>query len=213
MLAFPAPVLDYDFYNNNGVSHIPLLKQPGLVMLDVGGGSSNKKERVPAIFHRHPGAKFTILYSHGNGEDIGLLIEESKSMSNNLRANVFVYDYVGYSTSKLEGSAASEQGCIRSITAAYQFLTEDLTIHPRNIILFGVSIGSGPTVDLASRTYCRDSIAGVILQSPILSGGCVIFGPTAGGIARPFDIFTNYSKIGRIRKPIAIMHGTADEVS
>lgn len=210
MLAFPAPTLDHDFYDNSGVSHISLLKQPGLVMLDVKG--ANKKERVPAIFHRFPGAKFTVLYSHGNGEDIGLLIEELKSMSNNLRANVFVYDYVGYSTSKLEGSAASESGCLRSITAAYQFLVHDLTIPPKNIVLFGVSIGSGPTVDLASRPYCRDSIAGVILQSPILSGGCVLLGPTGGGVVRPFDIFTNYAKIGRIRKPVAIMHGTVDEV-
>jgi hypothetical protein len=69
-----------------------------------------------------------------------------------------------------------------------------------------------PTIDLASRPCCCDSIAGVILQSPIMSGGCVLLGPTAGGMARPFDIFTNYAKIGRINKPVAIMHGTVDEV-
>ena len=34
----------------------------------------------------------------------------------------------------------------------------------------------------------------------------------AGVAARPLDIFTNYSKIGRVTRPVAIMHGTADQV-
>lgn len=209
MLAFPAPRLDLDFYLHNGVSQIPLLKHPGLIMLQI---HEKERERIPAIFHRYKGAKFTILYSHGNGEDLGLLVDELAALSQSLKANVFGYDYVGYSTSKLEGYAPSESGCIRSIRAAWQFLTTDLCISPESIILYGRSIGSGPTIDLASRHFCRDSIAGVILQSPILSGGSVLLGPNAGQVARPFDIFTNYAKIGRVSRPVAIMHGTDDEV-
>jgi abhydrolase domain-containing protein 17 len=142
MLAFPAPRCDLEFYKLNGVSQVPLLKQPGLVMLQV-KGSSNRKERVPALFFQYPKAKFTVLYSHGNGEDIGLLVDELKAMSVNMKVNMFAYDYVGYSTSRLEGSAPSESGCIRSITAAWDFLTQDMSIAPQNIILYGRSIGSG----------------------------------------------------------------------
>ena len=49
------------------------------------------------------------------------------------------------------------------------------------------------------------------LQAPIASGARVVFGD-AGVAARPLDIFTNYSKIGRVTRPVAIMHGSADQV-
>ena len=49
------------------------------------------------------------------------------------------------------------------------------------------------------------------LQSPIASGARVVFGDL-GVAARPLDIFTNYSKIGRVTRPVAIMHGTNDQV-
>ena len=91
--------------------------------------------------------------------------------------HVFAYDYVGYSTSQLEGDAPSEQGCVRAITAAWAYLTQDLGVAPGDIVLYGRSIGSGPTCALASLPQCRDSIAGVVLQCPILSGGAVLLGP------------------------------------
>ena len=90
---------------------------------------------------------------------------------------MFAYDYVGYSTSQLEGDAPSEAGCLRAITAAWEYLTRDLGVSPGDIVLYGRSIGSGPTCDLASRPGCRDAIAGVVLQCPILSGGSVLLGP------------------------------------
>ena len=57
--------------------------------------------------------------------------------------DVFAYDYVGYSTSGLEGRAPSEQGCNLAIRAAWDYLTRDRGIDPGDIILFGKSIGSG----------------------------------------------------------------------
>ena len=58
---------------------------------------------------------------------------------------------------------------------------------------------AGPTCDLAHRAGCRDSVAGVLLESGILSGGSVLLGPSAGRmLAWPADIFTNYAKIPRV---------------
>lgn len=211
ILAFPAPRLDLKFYAKKGISELPLLKQPNLIMLNPIVGSH--VERIPAVFHQYPNAKYTILYSHGNGEDLGLIVDSMAGMAKKLKSNVFVYDYIGYSTSKLEGSAPSEAGCIRSIEAAWKCLTVDLKVSPETIVLYGRSIGSGPTIELASRDELRHTIAGVLLQSPILSGGSVLLGPnTASSIARPFDIFTNYTKIGQIERPVGIIHGTEDQV-
>lgn len=47
--------------------------------------------------------------------------------------------------------------------------------HP-GIILFGRSIGTGPTVELALR---HPELRGVVLQSPMESCGRVVFGPAA----------------------------------
>jgi len=58
-------------------------------------------------------------------------------------ASVFAYDYVGYSTSQLEGDAPSEDGCLRAINAAWEYLTKDFGLAPADIVLYGRSIGSG----------------------------------------------------------------------
>jgi hypothetical protein len=50
----------------------------------------------------------TVLFSHGNGEDIGLLLEELAEFSQRVAANVLVYEYEGYGTSRLEGRVPSE---------------------------------------------------------------------------------------------------------
>lgn len=47
-------------------------------------------------------------------------------------------------------------------------------VSPENIILYGQSIGTVPTVDLASRYEC----AAVILHSPLMSGLRVAFPDT-----------------------------------
>jgi abhydrolase domain-containing protein 17 len=56
---------------------------------------------------------------------------------------------------------------------ALEFLLNDCRygISPENIILYGQSIGTVPTVDLASRF----EVAAVILHSPLMSGMRVAF--------------------------------------
>eukprot|EP00239_Pterosperma_sp_CCMP1384_P008481 CAMPEP_0197858726 /NCGR_PEP_ID=MMETSP1438-20131217/32740_1 /TAXON_ID=1461541 /ORGANISM="Pterosperma sp., Strain CCMP1384" /LENGTH=228 /DNA_ID=CAMNT_0043474977 /DNA_START=279 /DNA_END=962 /DNA_ORIENTATION=+ len=200
-VAFPAPELPKSFYENR------LENRPDLVWL-----TTKKGEKIPAchIRARHPlpGPRFTIIYSHGNAEDIGVHLEFIEALAEASCCDVLSYEYVGYSLSKLAGASASEKACIRSIDAAYKYCTQNLRILPEHVILHGRSIGSGPTVDLASRVECR----GVMLQSPIESGARVVFNTTVSYVGYPFDIFRNYEKVSKIKAPVAIMHGTADEV-
>jgi hypothetical protein len=48
--------------------------------------------------------------------------------------------------------------------------TETKKIPPATIVIFGRSIGSGPSVDLASKLKANQ-LAGLVLQSPLESGG------------------------------------------
>lgn len=58
------------------------------------------------------------------------------------------------------------------IDAAYKCLKEQYGVKDEQLILYGQSVGSGPTVDLASRLT---TLRGVVLHSPILSGLRVLY--------------------------------------
>jgi fermentation-respiration switch protein FrsA (DUF1100 family) len=199
MLAFPAPNFDYNFYNTGGAKQRPLLNHPDFLVL-----RTSRDERLPALHVKMPGAIYTILYSHGNAEDLSLVMDDVQYMAETTNANVLAYDYVGYSLSRCEGRAPSETRVYRSIDAAWNFLVKGANIPQNRIVIFGRSIGSGPSVDLASRAHMCP--AAVVLQSPLASGARVLFG-RIGAIFRFFDIFINCEKIHRIQCKTFIMHG------
>lgn len=79
-------------------------------------------------------------------------------------------------------------------------------VSPENIIFYGQSIGTVPTVDLASRYEC----AAVILHSPLMSGLRVAFPDTRKTYC--FDAFPSIDKISKVTSPVLVIHGTEDEV-
>jgi hypothetical protein len=157
-------------------------------------------KRISAIYLKNPKAEYTILFSHGNFEDIGTimpLLEEYVKHG----YSVFAYDYHGYGTS--EGSS-NEAKSYLDINAAYQYLTQSLHISPTHIILHGRSLGSGPSLDLA----IREPIGGLILESPIYTA----FRVMTKIPLFPIDKFRNDQKITQLKVPVLIIHGTQDEV-
>src|SRR6266853_3398318 len=157
-------------------------------------------KKISAVYLPNPAAKFTLLVSHGNAEDLG----DDRYWLDNLRHagfNVFAYDYEGYGTS--EGKA-TEKAVYEDAAAAYEFLALDLHTAPDNIIIFGRSVGTGPAAYIAAR---RPS-AGLILQSPFVSAFRVL---TRVPLL-PFDKFPNYKYIRHVHSPVLIMHSRGDSV-
>ena len=66
----------------------------------------------------------------------------------------------------------SEQNTYADIEAAYKCLEESYGAKQEEIILYGQSVGSGPTLDLAARL---PRLRAVVLHSPILSGLRVMY--------------------------------------
>jgi len=162
--------------------------------------------QIPCVHITKCGAKFTIIYSHGNAEDVGLSLNYLDVISDTLDASVIAYEYPGYSIS---GGRPSEKNCYEAIDAAYKYATETARIDPSQIILYGRSLGTGPTVDLCSRS---PNVSGCILQSPLESGIRCFIGVCSSYTLYPLDIFRNYSKIELIQCPVFIMHGMDDGV-
>jgi fermentation-respiration switch protein FrsA (DUF1100 family) len=148
--------------------------------------------RRPVEDHR------TLLYSHGNGEDMG----DNRLLFDQLQAKGFAimaYDYPGYGQSD---GKPSEQGAYDAIEAAYDYLVEDLHIEPKTIVLQGRSVGGGPVVDLA----VRKPVGGLILESTFVT----TFRVVTHIRLLPFDKFDNLAKIPRVTCPVLVIHGTQD---
>lgn len=161
---------------------------------------STDGKRISALYLANTSAKYTLLVSHGNAEDLGYAREWLADLQHS-GFNVFSYDYQGYGTSE---GRPSEQGTYDDENAAYEYLTNEMKVPADRIIVFGRSVGTGPAVHLAARR----PVAALILQSPFLSAFRVV---TRIPLL-PFDKFPNYKDIGKVRCPLLIMHGTQDEV-
>ncbi len=149
---------------------------------------------------RNPDARFTILFSHGNAEDLGD-IEPALSAFAAHGFSVVAYDYSGYGTS---AGNPSEQAAYANILTVYEYLLREHGLPPERIIAFGRSVGSGPSVELA----IRKPIGGLILESAFTSAFRVA---TILPIL-PFDRFKNIRKISSVRCPLLFIHGRRDGI-
>ena len=81
-----------------------------------------------------------------------------------LSVNLLAYDYSGYGESTGEPSPS---GCYSDIQACWDYLTQERGFKPEEIVLYGQSVGSGPTGHLAAR---QPKLKGCVFHSGIVSG-------------------------------------------
>ncbi|GLU01382.1 hypothetical protein SLE2022_186930 [Rubroshorea leprosula] len=159
--------------------------------------------KVVATFWKHPFARFTLLYSHGNAADLGQMHELFIELRAHLRVNIMSYDYSGYGAST---GKPTELNTYSDIEAVYDCLKRDYGVKQEELIVYGQSVGSGPTLHLASRLQ---KLRGVVLHSAILSGIRVLY-PVK--MTFWFDIFKNIDKIRHVNCPVLVIHGTNDDI-
>jgi abhydrolase domain-containing protein 17 len=157
-------------------------------------------EKISAKLFKHPNAEFTILYSHGNADDINALSPYFEDLSN-AGFNVFAYAYRGYGTSD---GKPSEQNAYEDAETAYNYLINEQKISPDKIIIFGHSLGGAVAIDLASRKKC----GGLIAESTFVTAFRVL---TQISIY-PFDKFKSIDKIKNVTCPVLLIHGKKDSV-
>ena len=170
------------------------------LMMDAGA------EKTNAWFIPVEDPRGVVLFSHGNAGTIADRLE-SVIVFRDLGFSVLLYDYGGYGRST---GRVSEQRCYEDIRAMWRYLTEQRGIAPSQIVLFGRSLGGGPTVQLATET----APAAVILESTFLSI------PEAAQDMIPwFQVrkyvrtkFDNASKLPKVTAPILIVHSPGDHI-
>lgn len=192
----------------------------------VGGRVNNVRNgqvyKVPAFFIRRRNATRTLLFSHGNAEDLGMMYARMKDLAMVLGVNIMAYDYTGYGLSvpgPLHTSSAgkpegpSENMVYRNIEAAYRYLTTVRDVAPSDIILYGRSLGSGPSCYLAAKTALAGRPVGaLILHSPFLSVYRVVADLNGLDLRAVGDMFNNEKRAASVRCPTLVIHGVDDEV-
>lgn len=154
---------------------------------------------IALMYLRAPGSAYTLLYSHGNAEDLFDL----KPMLHEYQSrgySIVCYDYEGYGAS---GGKPSEAACYRDIDAVYQYMTGPLGIAPDTIIIYGRSVGGGPACYLAEKSVA----AGLVIESSFTSAFRVL-----SPVPLPFDKFMNLKRLKNINMPLLIYHGKMDKV-
>lgn len=155
---------------------------------------------ITAVYLPYPNAKYTVLFSHGNAEDLGTAMPYLQFYQS-LGFSILAYDYPGYGTSK---GRSNEARTYEAIFAAYDYLRNHLNIPAEKIIVHGRSVGSGPSIELAS----QKPIGGLIIESPFVSAYRVYtYIPLF-----PFDKYINIKKMKNVKAPTLVIHGKRDTI-
>jgi len=183
------------FFTNNMLFHPPALRDKLINQVTLHASDGND---ITALYLPNPKAAYVVLFSYGNGE----CLEANEDFLHELLLHGWAacgYDYPGYG---LSTGHPSEAGCYAAINAAYDYLTQQLHIPPERIVLYGRSVGTGPTVDLASRR----PIGGLMLEGAYLS----IYRVVTHFRILPWDVFNNFAKISSIHAPLLSIHAQND---
>ncbi len=180
----------------------PAPKQPGyqvdenvFFLTTPDGGKIACKQFIP-----EHAKGLTILYSHGNAEDLGR-IEDFLNAWIKDGWSILAYDYPGYGHSP---GKPSEQGCYNAIDTAYQYLRDKLEIPADKIVIWGRSLGSGPSCYLAE----REKTGGLILETPFITA----YRTVTETPVLPWDRFPNLHRAPFINGPTLVIHGHKDEI-
>ena len=169
-------------------------KTPGYVDIGTNG------VRIAAVVCGPERGKKALIRCHGNAEDMMDTLWELQPLAGQ-GYTVASVDYPGYG---LSDGSPTEEGCYRNVHRLYDWLVEACGFKPEDIIVDGFSIGSGPATELAA----TKPVGGLILEAPFLSAPRVV---TRIRLL-PIDPFPNLKRIGNVKCPVLIMHGTKDNV-
>jgi len=180
-MIFPRPPVNYQL----GPDYVQLTAPDGV--------------KIAARHWPNPKAKHTLLYLHGNYEDLGSIGEYLPQFIAEGYA-VFAFDYRGYGHS--EGSPTEANAC-SDAALAYEYMRTKLGVPADRIVLFGYSLGAGSAVELAR----HQPAAGLVMQGAFVSAYRVM---TTIPVL-PGDKFVNLAKMPELKLPVLVIHGTADD--
>jgi len=179
-MMFPRPPVKYDL----GPDYIQLTAPDGV--------------KIAARYWPNPKAKYTLLYLHGNYEDLGTVAGYlPRFVAEGYAA--FAIDYRRYGRSE---GVPTEANVYADAALAYDYLRTKLGVPADRIIIFGYSLGAAPAIELVR----HQPAAGLVIQGAFVSAYRVMTNIPVF----PGDKFVNLAKVPELTLPVLVIHGTAD---
>jgi fermentation-respiration switch protein FrsA (DUF1100 family) len=150
-----------------------------------------------------PGSRpVTVLWCHGNAGNVSHRVENLRLLRDRLGVGTLLFDYRGYGESD---GTPSEIGTYRD-ARAYRVWLRERTAGP--VVYFGRSLGAAVAAALAVEA----PPAALVLETPFTSVRAMANAtlPGAGYLFR--TRYDTLGLVGRIRAPVLVLHGDADEV-
>lgn len=161
---FWAPKNYFDKHETNCTIFQVPREEPTEKKGSIWSSSSSKNQKssaVPCLFLR--GSMTHLIYFHGNNEDIGYCNDFLINMQSTLKWTIWAVEYPGYSIYK--GGSATCRSVLEDAECVFLFLTKNCGIAPKNIIVCGRSLGSGPACYL----FSKFEFGGLALISPFIN--------------------------------------------
>jgi pimeloyl-ACP methyl ester carboxylesterase len=122
-----------------------------LAGFDVDIVRTSRGEHVPCAWVAAPGdaptRDVTLVVSHGNALDVAMFVPFARYLRDSLGVNVAAYDYTGYGGATGRPNISDTRADLRAVV---DHLVDVRGVDPRRLILYGQSIGSGPTCHYAA---------------------------------------------------------------
>lgn len=129
--------------------------------VDVSFRANKDAPSLHGIFFKCPYERLVTVVNHGNGSNLSAARSIASALLKS-GSSVLIYDYRGYG--KSEGKPFVS-GVVEDAYAAYNYVNCNLGYGADEILLYGASLGSGVTTELARAKKC----IGIIYDSPFLS--------------------------------------------
>ena len=147
-----------------------------------------------------------VLLFHGNAGNISHRIEYAL-MFRRLGYSTLLVDYRGYGRSS---GQPSEEGTYKDADAAWRWLTRTRGIPPKDVVLFGESLGGA----VASWLAAQHEVRALVLASTFTSA--VDLGAQVYGFL-PVRLISRYrydtlSRLAQVRSPVLVIHSPDDDI-
>ena len=150
-----------------------------------------------------------LLYLHGSAYNISANVAHARRL-NEMGFSVLLVDYRGYGLS--DGKFPSEEAVYEDADAAWNYLVEEKSFQPENIVIYGHSLGGAVGIRLAIH---HPEAAGLVVESTFTS---IIDVAAYRKAYRLFPLnlivnqrFDSITRIGELKVPILYIHGLKDD--
>jgi len=174
---------------------------------------SAEGDQIHWVFASRPGARDTILYSHGNAHHLARYWDRVELLWQG-GFNVLIYDYPGYGRSS---GSPTESGVYASAEAALAHLLTLPGVNPDRIFAVGFSLGGAATYHLAARGVRGDgpALAGISSEAAfcsveaLIQDGAFLDLPVGYVSNLRMDNCARMAELGAL--PVLLRHGLADD--